>query len=393
MTSRTTFRAEANERPVVRSMGRRLAIFGTAAALIVAPAFVAGTAANAADPFVITTPTAGETGVAQVAPNVVGFAGTGLPTADDVTVSYVGATGVDTASTGGAHNDGAGNWTELENFGQLGPGVTAVAATVTVVDAQTGVADPAYPVQTLDFTLAVAPNALTPFTITNPVSNAGTVVAPGDAFTGTGTPGDTITIVYGARAGQNLVAGTGTVTTPGGTWSIVPDFSKLEPGQTDGTAIITETTPAGAVEAGTSPTATNFTFSSAPAPAVPLTLTTDPKSSTLSSATTKGVAFLATGFSPDEQVTIAVKDSTGATVELAPAAAEFFASATDGSFPGFVILPSTAGTGTYTVTVTGVRSGRIATGTFTVVADPVTTTTPTGTGTTPPVESLPVVSG
>ncbi len=316
------------------------------------------------------------------------FAGTGLPAADDVKVTYPSAAGVSTASTS-VQNDANGNWTELENFGDLAPGVTAVTATVSVVDLQTGVADPAYTPETLAFTLDSAPNPLTPFTITSPVSNAGTVVKPGDAFTGTGTAGDTITITYGARAGQTLVAGTGTVAA-GNTWSIVPDFSQLEPGQTDGTATITETTPAGAVETGTSPTATNFTFDPAPAPAIPVTLTTDPKSSTLSSATTQGVAFLATGFSPDEQVTIAVKDSTGATVQLAPAAAEFFASATDGSFPGFVILPSTAGTGTYTVTVTGVRSGRIATGTFTVVADP---TTPTGTGATAPVESLPVVSG
>jgi hypothetical protein len=368
-------------------MGRRLAVFGSAAVLIAAPVLVVGTAANAAPTFAVTSPTQAQTGVVQ-ANSIVQFAGTGLPVADDVQVTYTGAAGVSTAS-GSAVNDGAGNWTELENFGDLAPGVTAVAATVTVVDQQTGVADPAYTPQSLNFTLATAPNPLTPFTITNPVSNAGTVVSPGEAFTGTGTTGDTITIIYGARSGQNLVAGTGTVT--GTNWSIVPDFSQLEPGQTDGTAIITETTPAGVVETGTAPTATNFTFSTAPAALIPLSLTTAPKSSTLSSATSKGVAFLAKGFSPDEQVTIAVKDQSGATVALAPAASAFFASATDGSFPGFVILPSTAGTGTYTVTVTGVRSGRAATGTFTVVADPATTA-PTGTGTAP-VESLPVVSG
>lgn len=389
MMSRTTLSAPTIERPVVRSLARRVAIFGSAAVLIVAPALVAGTAANAAVAFAVTTPTQGQTGVAQVFPNVVSFAGTGLPTTDDVTVSYVGATGVDTASTGGATNDGAGNWTELENFAGLGPGVTAVAATVTVTNAQTGAADPAYTPQSLDFTLAVAPNPLTPFTITQPVSNARTVVSPGEAFTGTGNPGDTITIVYGARAGQNLVAGTGTVAVDG-TWSIVPNFNQLEPGQTDGTAIVTETTPAGAVETGTSPTATNFTFSPPPAPAIPLTLTTAPKSSTLASATSKGVAFLATGFSPDEQVSITVKDPNGAAVVLPKSAAEFFASAKDGSFLGAVILPTTAGTGTYTVTVTGVRTGRTASGTFTVVANPVTTTTTTGTT---PVENLPVVSG
>ena len=55
-----------------------------------------------------------------------------------------------------------------------------------------------------------------------------------------------------------------------------------------------------------------------------------------------------------------------------------------------MILPSTAGTGTYTVTVTGARTGRTASGTFTVVADPVTATAPAATT---PVESLPVVSG
>jgi len=390
MLSLTPFRAPANDRPAVRSLGHRLAIFGTAAVIIAAPALGTRAAANAAPaPFAVTTPTAGQVGVVQAAPNVVGFAGTGLPTADDVTVTYSGATGVDTASTGGATNDGAGNWTELENFGGLGPGVTAVVARVTVVDSQTGVADPAYTPQTVAFTLAVAPNPLTPFTITRPVSNAGAVVTPGEAFTGTGTPGDTITIVYGARAGQNLIAGTGTVAA-NKTWSIVPNFSKLEPGQTDGTAIITETTRAGAVEAGSSPTSTNFTFKPAPAPAIPVTLTTAPKSSTLTSATTKGVAFLATGFSPDEEVTIAVKGPNGATIALPKAALHFFSSAVDGSFIGAVLLPRASVTGTYGVTVTGVRTGRAASGTFTVIADPVTTST--GTPTTP-VENLPVVSG
>lgn len=367
----------------------RLAVFGIAAVVAVAPALIGVGVANAAPlPVVtVTTPANGATGVAQVAPNVVAFAGSGVPAGDYASVSYTDLTGAaHNATFSGSTDAGAGNWTGAETFDQLSVGQVTVTAVVTAKDVTTDAVDPNVAPGTTTFTLAVAPKPAQPFAITSPVSNSTTPVASTKpTFTGTGQAGATITIVYGARAGQNLVAATTTVGATG-TWSTPTDFSLLEPGQTDGTAIVTETLN-GKVVAGTSPTGVNFVFPSAPAPLIPVTLTTAPKSSTLSSATTKGVAFAATGFSPDEEVTIAVKDPSGATIALPKSAAHFFADVATGSFIGAVVLPTTAGTGTYTVTVTGVRSARVATGTFAVVADPVTTA-PTG-----PVGTLPVVSG
>lgn len=383
---RSTTTEEGRGHPARRS---RLAVFGIAAVVAVAPALIGVGAANAAPlPVVtVTTPATGATGVAQVAPNVVAFAGTNVPTGDYASVSYTDLTGgVHNATFGGSTDDGGGAWSGAETFDQLSVGQTTVTAIVTAKNVDTDAVDTDVTAGTTTFTLAVAPKPAQPFAITSPVSNSTTPVASTKpTFTGTGLAGATITIVYGARSGQNLVAATTTVTAAG-TWSTPTDFSLLEPGQTDGTAIVTETQN-GAIVPGTSATGVNFVFPSAPAPLIPVTLTTDPKSSTLTSATTKGVAFAATGFSPDEEVSIAVKDPSGATIALPKAAAHFYADQVTGSFIGAVLLPTTSGTGTYTVTVTGVRSARVATGTFVVVADPVTTT-PAG-----PVGTLPVVSG
>lgn len=390
MTPHALFPSTSTEAGRGRSTRRaRLAVFGIAAVVAVSPALIGVGVANAAPlPVVtITTPATGATGVAQVAPNVVAFAGGNVPTGDYASVSYTDlAGGVHNATFGGSSDDGGGAWSGAETFDQLSVGQTTITAIVTAKNVDTDAVDANVTPGTTTFTLAVAPKPATPFAITSPVSNSTTPVASTKpTFSGTGLPGATITIVYGARAGQNLVAATTTVTAAG-TWSTPTDFSLLEPGQTDGTAVVTETQN-GAVVPGTSPTGVNFVFPSAPAPLIPVTLTTDPKSSTLTSATTKGVAFAATGFSPDEEVTVAVKDPSGATIALPKAEAHFFADTTTGSFIGAILLPTTSGTGTYTVTVTGLRTARAATGTFVVVADPVTTS-PSG-----PVGTLPVVSG
>lgn len=387
----------ARRRPT-RSVATRLAVIGTGAALVIAPVLVGGTAfAAPGDPFAVTTPANGATDVQQTLPNVVPFAGTGLPDGDFASVSYLDATGgVHNATFGGSTNTD-GDWTGNENFGELSVGQTRVVATVSALDEDTLAVDASVTPVTVTFDLAVAPNPANPFKVTSPESNSATPVeSTTPTFTGTGEPGAQIVITYGARAAKTGTAATTTVADDG-TWSTPTDFSELEPGQTDGSAIVTEYDADGNVFPGTSGLRINFVFPSAPAPAIPLALTIDPSTLTLSEATSTGVGFAATGFSPDEEVTITVTDANGGVVALAQAADHFYVDDETGSFVGQAVLPSTAGVGTYTITVTGVRSTRTVSADFTVTADPAGTT-PVGTvpggtlpgGTTP---ALPVVAG
>ncbi len=375
-----------------RSLASRLAVFVAASALVVVPSVVSVTAANAAEPFAVTSPADGATGVEQTFPNVVPFAGTGLPDGDYAYVSYLDLDGnVRQATFGGSTNDGAGNWTGNQNFAQLSVGQTEVVATVTARDENTLEVDPSVAPTTVTFTLALAPNPANPFTVTTPESNSTTPVeSTTPTFSGTGNPGASIVITYGARALQTGTAATVTVDADGN-WTTTTDFSDLEPGSTDGSAIVTEYGTNGEVFPGTDGLRINFVFPTAPAPLDPLAVVTDPASLPLADATSTGVKFLATGFSPNEEITIVVTDPSGGVVVLPPTEVSFFADDQTGAFAGFVILPETAGTGTYTITVSGVRSERTAAGTFDVSANPVTPVTPgggSGGGT-----GLPVVSG
>lgn len=384
-------------------IGMKLAVLGSGAALICAPMFVAG-AANAApgDPFAVTAPANGATAVAQTFPNVVPFTGTGLPAGDYASVSYLDANGTVRNATFGSSTNTDGDWTGNENFGQLSTGQTQVVATVSALDLQTNAVDAAVTPVTVTFDLAVAPNPANPFTVTAPATNSTTPVeTTTPTFTGTGNPGAKIVITYGARAAKTGTAATTTVAADG-TWTTPTDFSELEPGTTDGSAIVTEYGTDGVVFPGTSGQRINFTFPSAPAPLISLALTIDPTTLTLSDATTTGVGFAATGFSPDEEVTVVVTDPSGAEVVLPQATDHFYVDDETGSLLGAAVLPSTVGTGTYSITVTGVRSLRTVTSDFTVTADPTTGnggTTPVGTtpvGTTPagvPTTALPVVAG
>ena len=263
-------------------------------------------------------------------------------------------------------------------------------ATVVGRDENTLEIDPEVIPTTVTFDLAIAPNPANPFTVTRPVTNSTTPVEDTTPiFAGTGNPGARIEITYGARSLQTGVAAE-VVVDAQGNWTTETDFSLLEPGETDGSAIVTEYGTDGAVFPGTSGQRINFVFPTAPAALIPLALTIEPETLALSAATSTGVGFLAEGFSPNEEITIVVTDSNGGEVVLGATEESFFADDADGSFLGFAILPSTAGTGTYTITVNGVRSGRTVDADFTVVADAVTPGAP---GTPGALGSLPVVSG
>lgn len=370
-----------------RSFGSKAAVVGVAIAMVAGSAILSSGAANAAPDFTVTTPSAGATAVAQTFPNVVAFAGANLPTGDTASVSYVDENAVShNATFAGSESDSSGNWTGNENFSQLSTGQTSVIATVSALDS-TGAVDASVVPVTVAFTLAVAPNPFTPFTVTAPESNSTTPVASTTpTFSGTGNPGATIKITYAARAAGEATAATATVAEDG-TWNTTTDFSQLEPGSIDGSAIVTELGADGNPFPNTSGVRVNFTFPTAPVAAIPLTLVVSPKSSTVAAATTSGINFAATGFSPGEQVSIVVTDPSGAAVALTKAEANFYASSTDGSVAALAILPS-ATAGTYNIAVTGLRSARAVTATFAVTANPATANPVV-----PTTGTLPVVSG
>lgn len=360
----------------------RRSIIGAAAAILIAPALLSAAAANAATPFSVTSPTS--TGIVQnsaTLPALVSFTGAGLPANDTIDVQYTNGTGAQqTAIYGGNTSDSGGNWSATANFGDLAKGAVTVVSVVTA-HLPSGAADTSVTPVDLTFTLAYAPNPANPFTLTSP-SPLEVVTTPTPLFTGTGEPGSTITVKYGARSGATATAGTALVAADG-TYSVATDFSSLEPGSLGSGADVYETDATGSPIIGAGPLGRGFSFATAPVSLTQLSLTTTPSSATVAAATTAGFGIAASGFSPSEQVVVSVTGPSGAPIALSGSRpAELFANSTDGSYSDTLVLPASATAGTYTITVTGVRTGRTANGTLAV----------TGSGTTTGIH-LPVVSG
>jgi hypothetical protein len=342
-------------------------MIGTAALIAVAPIFVTATAANADASFDVTTPSQGQVGVPEYFPNTAQFAGIGLSDGNSVDVQYVTGDGtLHTAIYGGNTRDANGNWSTVANFDLLGTGQTQVVSTVNEV-APDGTVLQSRP---LTFSLAVAPNPANPFTVTYP--GTGTVVDTATpTFTGTGEPGAEIVITYGARSVTEAEAGRGIVDA-NGDFAIVTDFSRLEPGSL-GTGAVVNQYLNGEIIPGFDRQSIAFTFAEPPVPLIPLTLTVDPTSLTVDNVKNidKGVQLSATGFSPNEGLTITLTGPDGAAVEVSGAAG-VFANVEDGSFADTLTLTGDVLTGSYTVTISGDRSGRSVSATFAVVANPVT---------------------
>jgi LPXTG-motif cell wall-anchored protein len=345
---------------------RRLAALGVAFAVVALPLVGTATAANAAaDTFAVTSPTEGQTDVPEAFPKTAVIAGEGLTAGNHVDVKYVTGDGTEQSAVF-TDTTGEGDWEVVANFDQLGLGQTAVEATVSELtpDDELVVSIP------LTFSLAVAPNPADPFTVATP--GVGEVVETATPeFSGTATPGTTVVILYGARSGSTAEAG---VTTVGddGTWAVETDFSRLEPGSLGTGADVFNYDAEGEPIPGITPIGVFFTFAEAPVPLIPLTLTVDPGSSTVTAVGTTGVALAATGFSPNEQLMIAIALPDGSALPVAEDAPLVFANDEDGSYAG-VVTVSAAVVGDYTVTITGVRSERTVSSSFAVVADPVPT--------------------
>ncbi len=361
-----------------RPLSSRLALIGTAAVLAAVPVFASAAAANADDSFAVTTPTQGQVGVPEYFPNTAQFAGTGLSAGNHVDVQYVTGDGsLHTAIYGGNTRADDGSWTTVANFDLLGVGQTQVVSTVEEV-AEDGTILQS---RALTFTLAVAPNPANPFTVTTPYVTE-TVDSATPTFTGTGEPGAEIVITYGARSLTTAEAGRGIVDAQGN-FSIVTDFSRLEPGagteaQGGVGAIFTQTLNGQPVP-GADQKSILFYFAEAPVPLIPLTLTVDPTSLTVADVTAadKGVAISATGFSPNEGLTATLTGPDGVVVEIS-GSGSLFADDEDGSFSDRLTLTGDVLTGEYTLTLSGNRSGRVVSAEFVVLADPATPVAPGG---------------
>jgi hypothetical protein len=352
-------------------LSSRIALIGTAALIAVAPVFVTATAANADDSFAVTSPTQGQTNVAETFPAVVPMTGVGLSEGNHIDVRYVTGDGsVQTAIFGSNIRNADGSWSTNANFGQLGVGQTQVVATVLELNE----ANEVLQTRPLTFTLAVAPNPADPFTVTYP--GTGTVVdTPTPTFTGTGVPGADIVIIYGARSVTEAEAGTGVVDV-NGNFSIVTDFSRLEPGSL-GTGAVVYQYLNGEEIPGADRLSIAFTFAAPPVPLIPLTLTIDPASLTVDTVKSadQGVQLAATGFSPNEGLSITLTGPDGVAVDIAGADG-VFADVEDGSYVDRLTLTGDVLTGQYTVTITGDRSLRTVSTSFTVVANPSNAGTP-----------------
>lgn len=355
--------------PSPRRHRSRLAALGVALAVLALPFVGATTAHAAADTFTVTSPTEGQTDVPEAFPNTAVIEGSGLTDGNHVDVQYV--TGDGTLHTAiYADTTGAGDWSVIANFDLLGLGETTVVATVSELTPDDAVVLSV----PLTFSLAVAPNPADPFTVTSP--GVGEVVATATPdFTGTASPGTQIVVLYGARAGSTAEAGTATVDADG-TYTVTTDFSRLEPGSLGTGADVYNVDADGQPIPGIDRLAVFFTFETAPVPLIPLALAADPESSTVSAATSTGIALTAAGFSPNEELTLSIVDAAGTAIVPVDLPLNIYANDEDGSYAGTVVLPAGTTAGDYTVTLTGVRSERTVSAGFAVVADPVTPVTP-----------------
>jgi hypothetical protein len=346
-----------------------LAALGVAFAVLALPLVGTATAANAAaDTFAVLSPTEGQSDVPEAFPNTAVISGEGLTVGNTVDVQYVTGDGsTSTAVYGENTGDDDGTWAVVANFDLLGLGQTAVAATVTEVAPDDSVVA-SIP---LTFTLAVAPNPADPFTVTSP--EVGQVVDTATPeFTGTATPGTTIVVLYGARSGSTAEAGVATVGDDG-TYVVETDFTRLEPGSLGTGADVFNFDADGEPIPGITPIGVFFSFAEAPVALIPLTLTVDPSTLTTSAAAGTGVGLTATGFSPNEELTLALTLPDGSQQPISEDAVQIFADDEDGSFADTLVI-SGAPVGDYTVTLTGVRSERTVSATFAVTADPVNPT-------------------
>lgn len=253
----------------------------------------------AATAFTLESPIEGETRADLL--NIVHFVGTG-DAGNTITVRYFdGRGGLAIAGTGEVNQDG--RFDVFATFRDLPAGQTFANTFTQQTDAA------GQPVareigRTFDF--AVAPVEATPFTVTSP-ENGETVDTVTPAFTGTGTPGDTVTLRYSGQQLGSYLAGETTVDADG-TWTVpTTDFSMASFGETEIRVVAAATSPAGVERPGAR--FVDIVLPEAPAEEIVFTLTSPEEGDTIADPRT-GVAYVGTG-EPGNTIVVEYFDGRG----------------------------------------------------------------------------------
>ncbi|WP_092504612.1 LPXTG cell wall anchor domain-containing protein [Agrococcus jejuensis] len=253
----------------------------------------------AANAFTLESPVEGETRADFL--NIVHFVGTG-DAGNTITVRYFdGRGGLATAGTGQV--DQGGRFDVFATFRDLPAGQT-FANTFTQQTNPAG--EPVAAEIGRTFNFAVAPVEASPFTVTSPESGE-MVDSITPAFTGTGAPGDTVTLRYSGQQLGSYLAGQTTVEDDG-TWTVpTTDFSNASFGETE-IRVVAAATDANGVER---PGArfVDIVLPEAPAMEIDFTLATPEEGTTIANPRA-GVAYVGTG-EPGNTIVVEYFDGRG----------------------------------------------------------------------------------
>ncbi|MFC7431479.1 MULTISPECIES: LPXTG cell wall anchor domain-containing protein [unclassified Agrococcus] len=253
----------------------------------------------AATAFTLESPLEGETRNDLL--NIVHFVGTG-DAGNTITVRYFdGRGGLATAGIGEVSQDG--RFDVFATFRELPPGQT-FANTFTQQTDPDGQPVSGEIGRTINFT--VAPVEAAPFTVISPESGD-TVETTSPEFTGTGAPGDTVTLRYSGQQLGSYLAGETTVEADG-TWTVpTTDFSMASFGETEIRVVAAATSPAGVERPGAR--FVDIVLPEAPAVEIEFTLTSPEDGDTIADPRA-GVSYVGTG-EPGNTIVVEYFDGRG----------------------------------------------------------------------------------
>lgn len=218
--------------------------------------------------------------------NIVHFVGTGN-VGNTVTVRYFDGRG-GLAVAGIGEVDQNGRFDVFATFRDLPAGQT-FANTFTLQTTPGGDRVSNEIGRTINF--ATAPVELAPFVVISPESGS-TVDSLTPAFTGTGAPGDTVTLSYGGQELGTYIAGTATID-QNGDWTVpATDFSDANFGATEIRVVAAATDPAGVERPGAR--FVDIVLPQAPAQQIDFTLTS-PEEGAVIENPRAGVPYIGTG--------------------------------------------------------------------------------------------------
>jgi LPXTG-motif cell wall-anchored protein len=335
-------------------------------------------------------PTEGST----VDPTTLIFAGTGVSAGDLIAITYENEEGDTVSATSAALPVLVGadlSWGTPATFADAAGEEVSVTVTETSLTGE-AVADPV----SLTITIGEPSAPAFPFAVTEP-AEGDTIDGYAPTVIGTAGPGEVVVVTVTNPDDTLPVIVGGGATDDAGAFTAVLDLGQVQQENDGETDISIEVTRIGAdgtlIPDNLRRVAVTFAPDDAPyVPNAPSILLV-PERITVSEAMDplKGVRVSATGFDQNEDVEVTLVDPTGATIVFDEEALELLGGADEtGTFEAPLFLFAQPALGAYTVTVTGVDSGLALTGSFELIADPVTAPS---TPTTPTVPTVPADAG